>query len=244
MTIIAAARDATGAYLACDLMQNAGGVICTARTKLVLTERWAMGFAGIARFRQLAQHIAATLDECERVRDVAEALRVAIIEDGAQRNEGRGESPSFDIEIVLVDRRTGDLFRIVGDFTGIEQDKFVAAGSGVEVALGAMWAISSRYRNVGARELVEIAVTAASELSAGCGRGMVVEKVWAPHAPQIDDAQWEASCLTPGAQFALKCGWRPEESERRERTQDFVDVLCSEPERLTVLQAQQIEGGF
>jgi ATP-dependent protease HslVU (ClpYQ) peptidase subunit len=241
MTVICAARDASGTYLACDLMSRAGDVINTVKTKLVLTKRWAVGFSGLSRFRQVVERNAPALDLCETAYDAADAVRLLIIEDGAQRNEGRGEAMSFELEMVLVDCRNGDFFRIFGDCSLIEADRFTACGSGVETALGAMWAISQRS-HVGAHELVELGISAASALSAGCGRGMVVQKVWAPvaadpYTPQIPDSLYPYD-------IAARSGWRPEEREYRERAQDHVDVLCSEREGLTVLQAQQAAGGF
>lgn len=187
MTVIIAARGSRGTWLGCDLMVTTGAVAAAVDTKLVLTERWALGLAGAWRYVRLARELRAELDARGTPDEVAELLLEMCRLDGATAQQQPGDAPTWPLSFVLVDRLDGRLWYAGNDLAPIESHATAVAGSGGQFAKGAAW----QARELGAdpEQVVEAGIGAACAFDPDCGMGLKVEPAWTPERAAAAEAE-------------------------------------------------------
>lgn len=171
MTVVVGWTDGKQAHIGADRMASNGQDPPFNVDKVKQREGWLYAASGVTWLGSIAQTMDAEQWKGDDVVALAKAIREALVADGWEKYENKGEPRSFNSTMLLA--RGGRLWALHGDFFpyAVEPARLVSFGSGADYAMGAAYG-----RRGGGKRLLVHCLEAAIALSPSCGLGYDIMK--------------------------------------------------------------------
>jgi len=169
MTIIAAAEDTTGYWIASDSQGGSNGTFIELGSKLIRKYNYIIGFSYSYRVRDIileSDKFPKTIGSIKGFRKFRDILKELMLDDGCLVTAGSSETLLHPISLIVISH--SGIYMMEGDYQIHKiENGYASVGSGIEVGLGALKATLATTRS--AQQAVEEAVSAAILHNSTCG---------------------------------------------------------------------------
>jgi len=168
MTIIAAAEDTNGYWIASDSQGVTNDTCLELGPKLINKENYIVGFSYSYRVKDLileCNSFPEKIGSIKGFRKFRDVLKKLMLEDGCLATAGSSETLLHPISLLVIS--PSGIYEMGSDYQIHKVKKYAAIGSGMDFALGALKATLATTKS--AQQSVEEAVSAAIFHSATCG---------------------------------------------------------------------------
>jgi ATP-dependent protease HslVU (ClpYQ) peptidase subunit len=143
--------------------------------KLLDAGRFIIGISGPARLGTLIEESRTRFTKAHTPQGIAKILRDLIAKDEWRSDESGTGPRCADVAILLCDQKTGRIFWLDGSFTvdEVNEGRFIALGTGGDVAMGAMAALGK----LKPKDRVRRALQIVCQFSASCGGELDIREI-------------------------------------------------------------------
>ena len=176
MTIIAAAEDKNGYWIGSDSHGNSSGICTELGSKLIHKDKYIVGFSNSYRVRDIIlenNQFPKTIGSIKGLRNFRDILKELMIQDGCMPMGNHDDTVIHPISLLIISN--SGMYNIDTDYQIHKIKKYIAIGSGTEIALGALR--STLNITGSAAEAVRLAIEAAIYHCATCGGNIHIDHI-------------------------------------------------------------------